>query len=48
MERRIITGGVAIGILMIFITIIIASAATIFEKILQNALNIKAENDLTI
>ncbi|QNL51869.1 DUF2975 domain-containing protein [Olivibacter sp. SDN3] len=43
-----IAGGVAIGFVMIFISLIIATAATLFEKILQNAVDMKSENDLTI
>jgi hypothetical protein len=43
-----IAGGVALGMLMIFIAVIIATAATLFEKILQNAVDMKSENDLTI
>ena len=43
-----IAGGVAMGILMIFICAIIGTAAAVFEKILQNAVDMKSENDLTI
>lgn len=43
-----IAGGVAMGFLTIFISVVIATAATLFEKILQNAVDIKSENDLTI
>lgn len=46
--REDIAGGVAMGILMIFICVIIGTAATVFEKILQNAVDMKSENDLTI
>ena len=38
-------GGVFIGIL---ITFVIATAAAMFERILQNAVDIKSENDLTV
>jgi len=31
-----------------FVSIIVATAAAIFEKILQNAIDMKSENDLTI
>jgi hypothetical protein len=31
-----------------FTSIVVATAAAIFEKILQNAIDIKSENDLTI
>ena len=43
-----IAGGVAMGILMIFVCVVIGAAATVFEKILQNAVDMKSENDLTI
>ena len=41
-------GGVVIGVLIIFGSIVIATAAAVFEQILQNAVNIKSENDLTV
>ena len=41
-------GGVAMGILFILGSIVIATAAAIFEQILQNAVAIKSENDLTV
>ncbi|MEQ1826609.1 MAG: DUF2975 domain-containing protein [Pirellula sp.] len=41
-------GGVAMGILLIFGSIVIATAAAMFEQILQNAVAIKSENDLTV
>jgi hypothetical protein len=31
-----------------FVSIVVATAAAIFEKILQNAIDMKSENDLTI
>lgn len=43
-----IAGGVMIGFFMIFIALIIATMVTLFEKILQNAVEMKSENDLTI
>jgi hypothetical protein len=43
-----IAGGVFMGLTMIFISVIIGAAATVFEKILQNAVDMKSENDLTI
>lgn len=43
-----IAGGVAMGFVMLFISFIIATGATLFEKILQNAVDMKSENDLTI
>jgi len=41
-------GGVFMGILITFGSIVIATAAAIFERILQNAVDIKSENDLTV
>ena len=41
-------GGVFIGILITFGSIVIATAAAMFERILQNAVEIKFENDLTV
>ena len=41
-------GGVFMGILITFGSIIIAAAAAIFERILQNAVDLKSENDLTV
>jgi hypothetical protein len=36
------------GILIIFPSIVVATAAAMFERILQNAVDMKSENDLTI
>lgn len=41
-------GFLALCIVTIFASIVVATAAAIFEKILQNALDMKSENDLTI
>lgn len=41
-------GFIALCIVATFISIVIATAATVFERTLQNAANIKAENDLTV
>ena len=41
-------GFLAICIATTFVSIVVATAAAIFEKILQNAIDIKSENDLTI
>jgi len=41
-------GGVFMGILITFGSIVIATAAAVFERILQNAVDIKSENDLTV
>ena len=43
-----IAGGVAMGLFIIFVSAVIATAATVFERILQNAVDIKSENDLTV
>ncbi len=40
--------GVVMRVLAIFISIVIATAAAMFERILQNAVDIKSENDLTV
>jgi hypothetical protein len=42
------TGGVFMGVLIAFGSIVIATAAAMFERILQNAVDIKSENDLTV
>jgi hypothetical protein len=41
-------GGVFMGILITFGSIVIATAAATFEWILQNAVDMKSENDLTV
>ncbi|MGC4234713.1 MAG: DUF2975 domain-containing protein [Niabella sp.] len=41
-------GFLAICMVTIFISIVVATAAAIFEKLLQNAIDMKSENDLTI
>jgi hypothetical protein len=41
-------GGFFMGILITFGSIVIATAAAMFERILQNAVDIKSENDLTV
>jgi len=41
-------GGVFIGILITFGSVVIATAAAMFERILQNAVDIKSDNDLTV
>ena len=41
-------GGVFMGILITFGSIVIAAAAAMFERILQNAVDLKSENDLTV
>jgi hypothetical protein len=41
-------GFIAICIVTTFASIVVATAAAIFEKLLQNAVDMKSENDLTI
>ncbi|SHF26559.1 Protein of unknown function [Arenibacter palladensis] len=41
-------GFLAICIVSTFASIVVATAAAIFEKLLQNAVDMKSENDLTI
>ena len=41
-------GFIAIGLLATFISIVIATAAAVFERTLQTAVDIKSENDLTV
>jgi hypothetical protein len=41
-------GFLSICIVTTFVSIVVATAAAIFEKILQNAIDMKSENDLTI
>lgn len=41
-------GGVMIGLVMIFISVVVATTAAVFEKLLQSAVEIKSENDLTV
>jgi hypothetical protein len=40
--------GLFMRILIAFPSIVVAAAATMFERILQNAVDIKSENDLTV
>lgn len=41
-------GGVFIGILITFGSVIVAATSAVFERILHNAVAIKSENDLTV
>ncbi|MNE61238.1 hypothetical protein D3C80_1564390 [compost metagenome] len=41
-------GCLAICIVTTFVSIVVATAAAIFEKLLQNAVDMKSENELTI
>jgi hypothetical protein len=41
-------GGVMMGLFLIFVSSVVATAAAVFEKTLQSAVEIKSENDLTV
>jgi len=41
-------GFLAMCMITAFVAIVVATAAAVFEKILQNALDMKSENDLTV
>lgn len=41
-------GGVVMGVVIAFVSIVIAAAAALFERVLQSAVDIKSENDLTV
>lgn len=41
-------GPTALGVVISFAFAVIATAAAVFQKLLQNAVNIKSENDLTV
>lgn len=41
-------GAVALGIVATFASIVIATATAVIERVLQNAVDIKSENDLTV
>jgi hypothetical protein len=43
-----IAGGVMLGLVMIFLSAVIATAAAVFERTLQSAVDMKSENDLTV
>ena len=43
-----VAGGVMMGVFIIFVSAVIATAAAVFERILQKAVDIKSENDLTV
>jgi len=43
-----VAGGVMMGVFIIFVSAVIGTAAAVFERILQNAVDIKSENDLTV
>lgn len=41
-------GAVMLGLIIILASIVIGTATTVFERVLQNAVDIKSENDLTV
>jgi hypothetical protein len=41
-------GPTALGIIVSFAVAVIATAAAVFQKVLQNAVDMKSENDLTV
>lgn len=41
-------GVVAIGVVAIFASVVIATATAVFQRLLQNAIEFKSENDLTV
>ena len=43
-----IAGGVMMGLFLMFISVVIATVAGVFEQLLQRAVVIKSENDLTV
>lgn len=43
-----IAGGVMMGLVLIFVSLVVATAAAVFERILQSAVEIKSENDFTV
>ena len=43
-----IAGGVFMGLLIIFVSGVVAIAADVFERTLQSAVDLKSENDLTV
>lgn len=43
-----IAGGVMMGLLLIFVSAVVATAAAVFERTLRSAVELKSENDLTV
>ncbi len=43
-----IAGGAALGLGILFVSIVVATAATVLEELLQNVLDIKSENDVNV
>ena len=43
-----IAGGVMMGLVLTFVSLVIATAAAVFERTLQSAVELKSENDLKV
>jgi hypothetical protein len=43
-----VAGGIMMGVFIAFGSIVIATAAAVFERTLQSAVDLKSENDLTV
>jgi hypothetical protein len=43
-----IAGGVMMGLVLIFVSAVVATSAAVFERTLQSAVELKSENDLTV
>lgn len=43
-----IAGGVMMGLFLLFVSVVVATAAAVFERTLQSAVEMKSENDLTV
>jgi hypothetical protein len=43
-----VAGGVMMGFLMIFVSVVVAAVAAVFERTLQSAVDIKSENEFTV
>lgn len=43
-----IAGGVAMGLFATFVSVVIATAAAVFARVLQSVVDMKAEHDLTV
>lgn len=43
-----VAGGVMMGLVLIFVSAVVATAAAVFERTLQSAVALKSENDLTV
>ena len=41
-------GAIMLGLVAAFISVVIGTAAVVFERVLQNAVELKSENDLTV